>query len=144
MDRIWCRLCHCQSISKHFARPHVDKSHFWSRAPLLQEERFQLDMSRLASRALALDHTQRCRGITTQDVLCRLIRLLGIASKLQQTNSTVVASSCLHRLQRVHQTTADCDRRLSAQRGDRVPTKFASQPRRSSTHAELVSVASPV
>ena len=33
---------------------------------------------------------------------------------------------------------------FSARRGDRVPAKFASQPRRSSTHAESVSVASPV
>ena len=84
MDRIWCRLYLCQTVRRHFARHHLDKSHFWSRAPLLQEERFQLDVSRLTSRALALDHSQRCRGITTQDLLCRLMCLLGIASKLQQ------------------------------------------------------------
>ena len=83
MDRIWCQLHLRQTISKHFARHYLDKSHFWSRAPLLREERFQLDVSRFKRRPLALDHTQRCRGITTQDLLCRLIRLLGIASKLQ-------------------------------------------------------------
>ena len=35
---------------------------------------------RLTTRSLALEHTQRCREITTQDLFCRLIRLLGIAS----------------------------------------------------------------
>ena len=50
MDRIWCRLYLCQKKSASiFARLHLDKSHFQSRAPLLQEERFQLDMSRLTS-----------------------------------------------------------------------------------------------
>ena len=83
MDRTWCRLYLCQTISKHFARLHLDKSHFWSRAPLLQEERIQLDVSRYTSGALALDHTQRCSGITTRDLLCRLTCLLGMASKLQ-------------------------------------------------------------
>ena len=42
---------------------------------------FELDVTR---RSLALDHTQRCRGITAQDLLCRLTRLLGIALTLQQ------------------------------------------------------------
>ena len=46
----------------------MNKSHSGSRAPLLQEERFQLDMSRLTSRSLALHHTQRCRRITAQDL----------------------------------------------------------------------------
>ena len=50
----------------------------------MQEEHFQLDMSRYTSRSLALEHTQRCRGITTQDLLCRLTRFLGTASELQQ------------------------------------------------------------
>ena len=72
-----------QSASISLVLSHLEKSHFWPRAPLLQEERFQLDVSRFTSRAHALHHTQRCRGITTQDLLCRLIRLLGIASKLQ-------------------------------------------------------------
>ena len=92
MDRIWCRLYLCQTISKHFARHHLDKSRFLSHTPLWQEERFQLDMSHLTSRALALDHTHRCRAITTHD-------------QTSTTSSTVVASSCLHKLQRVQQPT---------------------------------------
>ena len=82
MDRIRCRLYLRQTASNHLARRHLDTSHLWPRATLLQEERFQLDVSRFTSRVLALHHTQRRRGITTQD-LRRLIRLLDIASKLQ-------------------------------------------------------------
>ena len=131
-DRIWFRLYLCQTISKHFARLHLDTSHIWWRAPLLQEECFQLDVSRFTSSALELDHTQRCRGITTQDLL-RLICLLRIASKLQlpvpllsQAHAFTGSRECSDQLSL---TTAECDRRLfSARRGDRVPTKFASQP----------------
>ena len=63
MDRLWCRQYLRSTIRKHYARPHLGVSHSRSRAPLSQE-RFQLVMSRLASRSFALDHTQRCRKIT--------------------------------------------------------------------------------
>ena len=72
-----------QTVSKHLARLHLDNFHFWSRAPSLHDERCQLDVCRFTTGALALDHVQRCRGITTQDLLCRLIRFLGIASTFQ-------------------------------------------------------------
>ena len=55
------------------------QSHFRWRAPLLQEERFQLDVSRFTNRALALNHTQRWRRIAAQDLLCSLTRFLGTA-----------------------------------------------------------------
>ena len=57
------------TVGKHFARP--------------TRERFQVDVFRFTSRALALEHSRRCRRITTQDLVCRLVCLLGIASKLQ-------------------------------------------------------------
>ena len=49
-----------KTVRKHVARSHLSKSRFRSRAPLLQEERLQLEMSRFTSRSLALDHTHRC------------------------------------------------------------------------------------
>ena len=81
----------------------------------------------------ASDHTQRCRGITAQDLLCRLIRLLGIASKLQQlvpllsqAHAFTGSRACSSQLSF---TTAERDRRLfSARRGDWAPAKSASQP----------------
>ena len=110
---------------------------------------FQLDMSRFTSRSLPHDHTQRCRGVPAQNLLSRLVRLLGIASKLQQpipllsqTHTFTSSGRCSNQLSF---TMAECDRRLfSARRGDRVPIKFASQPLRSPTHAESVSVARPI
>ena len=142
MHRIWCRLYLCRTIRKHFACPHSDKSHFRSRAPLLQEERFQLDMSRLASRSLALDHTLRCRRVTTRDLLCRL---LGIASKLQQP---------VPLLSQAHAFT-ECSDPLSSATAEAIVDCFllhaviGYQPsllgnHNAVPHAESVSVASPV
>ena len=80
---------------------------------------------------------------------CRVTRLLGIAYKLQQPvpllSHAHAFTGSRERSDQLSFATAQCDRRLfSARRGDRVPTKFAWQPRRSATHAESVSVASPV
>ena len=57
MDRIWCRLYLRQTVSMCLV---------------------------LRVEPLWFGHTQRCRGITAQNLLCRLTRLLGIAPKLQQ------------------------------------------------------------
>ena len=57
VNRIWCRMYFRQTVGKHLARHHFDESYFWSRTPLLQGKRFQLDVSRFTSRALALNHT---------------------------------------------------------------------------------------
>ena len=46
VNRIRCRLYLRQTVGKHLTRSDLYKSHLWSCAPLLQEERFQLDVSR--------------------------------------------------------------------------------------------------
>ena len=43
----------CIFVRKHHARLHLDKFQFWSRAPLMQEEGFQIYVYRFTSRALA-------------------------------------------------------------------------------------------
>ena len=54
VKRILCRLHLRQTVGQHLNRSDLHKSHFWSCAPLFLEERFQLDVSRLASRSLAI------------------------------------------------------------------------------------------
>ena len=71
MDRIWCRLYFRQKVSKHLARHHLDKSPLLVRAlHCCKKNCFNSMCLGVTSRALALGHTQRCRGITTQDLLC--------------------------------------------------------------------------
>ena len=49
VNRIRCRLYLRQTVGEHLTRSDLYKSHFWSCAPLLQEERFQLDVSRFGA-----------------------------------------------------------------------------------------------
>ena len=86
------------------------QSHIRWRAPLLQEERFQLDVSRFTNRALALNHTQRWRRIAAQDLLCSLTRFLGTALPPNFTNQY----HC-------------CRKRLPSQAPESVATNSASR-----------------
>ena len=49
VNRIRCRLRLRQTVGKHLTLSDLFKSHFWSCAPLLQEERYQLDVSRFGA-----------------------------------------------------------------------------------------------
>ena len=69
MDRTRFRLCLRKTVGRHLVRFHLGKFHFWSWRSILQEKRHQLNMSRLASGSLSLDHAHSCRGITTLDLL---------------------------------------------------------------------------
>ena len=91
MNRMWCRLYLLSNNPQAFRSSPLEQvsTNLTSGRALhccccSEKNALRLDMSRFTSRSFALDHTQRCRRITGQDLLCRLIRLFGIAPTLQQ------------------------------------------------------------
>ena len=101
---------------------------FWLCAPMLQEERFQLDMSpclRVDPLRLIIPSAEE----ESQHRICCVVSFVssGTASKLQQPvpllsqgHAFTSSRECSNQLS---STTAECDRRLfSARHGDRVPT----------------------
>ena len=133
----WTELVDDWTVRKHFPRSHFNKAHFRSRAPPTQEERFHLDKSRFTSRS---SYPVLQKSHSTESVVSS-------HSSPRHCIQTATTSSCLHRLQNVQRPTQlrHCwVRSLTFCSPPWSSTKFASQPRRSSTHAESISLASPV
>ena len=106
-----------QSASMSLVCLHLDKSHLWSRAPFFCRENalnsiclvLRVEPSRLIIR-------QRCRGMTTPDLLCRLTRLFGKLQQpvplLSQAHAFTASRECSNQLS----FTVECDRRLFSDR----------------------------
>ena len=150
MDRIWCRLYLRQTIGKHLARSHLNKTHspvahsiccrknaFNSMCLVLRVDPLRLITPSAAEETqhkiccdASVDSSSLHPNCSSQFHCCRR----PMPSQAPESSATKSASTLLSAI-------VDC---FSARCFDRVPAKFTTQPRRSSTLAESISVTSPV